>query len=166
MKSAALTIGHIVQARALKMPRAVRVEEGFEPVLGDYRIVRLRGPLKVQAVLKAFAAAAGDRHPNTPVPEALEPHGVFNHLDRFGGQGEHWLGWLIGVGPLFHASPLCTQPSLPALILPPRRLSIFRRVGGAFDKAGRVTVKHPTKDMPIGTLRNIFRQAGWKWEGR
>ena len=31
---------------------------------------------------------------------------------------------------------------------------------------GRVTVKHPTKDMPTGTLRNIFRQAGWKWEDR
>jgi len=26
-----------------------------------------------------------------------------------------------------------------------------------------VTVPHPRKDMPIGTLRNIYRQAGWKW---
>ncbi len=33
-------------------------------------------------------------------------------------------------------------------------------------KSGRVTVKHPTKNIPIGTLRNIFRQAGWKWEDR
>ena len=33
-------------------------------------------------------------------------------------------------------------------------------------KAGRVTVKHPTKDIPIGTLRNIYRQAEWKWEDR
>jgi len=30
-------------------------------------------------------------------------------------------------------------------------------------RSGRVTVPHPVKDLPIGTLRNIFRQAGWKW---
>ena len=29
-------------------------------------------------------------------------------------------------------------------------------------KLGRVTVPHPNKDMPIGTLRNIARQAGLK----
>jgi len=34
------------------------------------------------------------------------------------------------------------------------------------DKPGRVTVKHPSKDVPIGTLRSIFRQAGWEWEDR
>jgi predicted RNA binding protein YcfA (HicA-like mRNA interferase family) len=28
---------------------------------------------------------------------------------------------------------------------------------------GLVTVPHPKKDLPTGTLRNIFRQAGWKW---
>jgi len=27
------------------------------------------------------------------------------------------------------------------------------------DKAGRVTVPHPKKDLPTGTLRNIYRQA-------
>lgn len=27
----------------------------------------------------------------------------------------------------------------------------------------RVTVPHPVKDLPIGTLRSIFRQAGWIW---
>ncbi|MDA7511422.1 type II toxin-antitoxin system HicA family toxin [Verrucomicrobia bacterium] len=27
----------------------------------------------------------------------------------------------------------------------------------------RVTLPHPKKDIPRGTLRNIFRQAGWKW---
>ena len=26
-----------------------------------------------------------------------------------------------------------------------------------------VTVPHPSKDIPIGTLRSIFRQAGWEW---
>jgi predicted RNA binding protein YcfA (HicA-like mRNA interferase family) len=31
-------------------------------------------------------------------------------------------------------------------------------------KLGLVTVPHPKKDLPIGTLRSIFRQAGWKWE--
>lgn len=30
-------------------------------------------------------------------------------------------------------------------------------------KAVRVTVPHPKKDLPIGTLRNIYRQAGWQW---
>ena len=33
-------------------------------------------------------------------------------------------------------------------------------------KSGRVTVKHPSKDIPIGTLRNIYRQAKWQWEDR
>jgi predicted RNA binding protein YcfA (HicA-like mRNA interferase family) len=28
---------------------------------------------------------------------------------------------------------------------------------------GRVTVPHPKKDLPKGTLRNIFRQADWAW---
>ncbi|WP_374685546.1 type II toxin-antitoxin system HicA family toxin [Promineifilum sp.] len=30
-------------------------------------------------------------------------------------------------------------------------------------KPGRVTVPHPKRDLPVGTLRSIFRQAGWKW---
>ncbi|MGL5872802.1 MAG: type II toxin-antitoxin system HicA family toxin [Xenococcaceae cyanobacterium] len=30
-------------------------------------------------------------------------------------------------------------------------------------KPGRVTVPHPKKDLPLGTVRNIFRQAGWQW---
>jgi predicted RNA binding protein YcfA (HicA-like mRNA interferase family) len=30
-------------------------------------------------------------------------------------------------------------------------------------KAGHVVVPHPRKDIAIGTLRNIFRQAGWDW---
>ncbi|MEL7083866.1 MAG: type II toxin-antitoxin system HicA family toxin [Cyanobacteria bacterium J06597_1] len=28
---------------------------------------------------------------------------------------------------------------------------------------GRVTVPHPKKDLPVGTLRSIFKQAGWDW---
>jgi predicted RNA binding protein YcfA (HicA-like mRNA interferase family) len=31
-------------------------------------------------------------------------------------------------------------------------------------KPGLVTVPHPKKDLPMGTLRSIYRQAGWKWE--
>jgi len=27
----------------------------------------------------------------------------------------------------------------------------------------RVTVPHPKKDLPKGTVRSIFRQAGWDW---
>ena len=26
-----------------------------------------------------------------------------------------------------------------------------------------VVVPHPRKDLPVGTLRNIYRQAGWEW---
>jgi len=29
--------------------------------------------------------------------------------------------------------------------------------------AGHVVVPHPRKDMAIGTLRNIYRQADWEW---
>ncbi len=31
------------------------------------------------------------------------------------------------------------------------------------DNPGAVTVPHPKKDLPIGTVRNIYRQAGWQW---
>jgi predicted RNA binding protein YcfA (HicA-like mRNA interferase family) len=31
------------------------------------------------------------------------------------------------------------------------------------DRPGQVVVPHPRKDLPIGTLRAIFRQAGWDW---
>ncbi len=29
------------------------------------------------------------------------------------------------------------------------------------DKPGLVTVPHPKRDLPLGTLKNIFKQAGW-----
>jgi predicted RNA binding protein YcfA (HicA-like mRNA interferase family) len=29
-------------------------------------------------------------------------------------------------------------------------------------KQGKVTVPHPKKDLPIGTVRSIFKQAGLK----
>jgi predicted RNA binding protein YcfA (HicA-like mRNA interferase family) len=32
------------------------------------------------------------------------------------------------------------------------------------DKQGHVVVSHPRKDVALGTLRNIYRQAGWEWE--
>ncbi|MCE5232906.1 MAG: type II toxin-antitoxin system HicA family toxin [Mizugakiibacter sp.] len=31
------------------------------------------------------------------------------------------------------------------------------------DKSRHVVVPHPRKDLPIGTLRAIFRRAGWEW---
>ena len=31
-------------------------------------------------------------------------------------------------------------------------------------KKGRVTVTHPKKDVPLGTLKNIERQAGVKFK--
>lgn len=30
-------------------------------------------------------------------------------------------------------------------------------------KKGRVTVPHPKKDLPIGTVKSIAKQAGWMW---
>lgn len=33
-------------------------------------------------------------------------------------------------------------------------------------KPGRVTVPSKVRDMPPGTLRSIFRQAGWNWKER
>ncbi len=30
-------------------------------------------------------------------------------------------------------------------------------------KPGRVTLPHPRRDIPLGTLRSIWRQAGWEW---
>lgn len=34
------------------------------------------------------------------------------------------------------------------------------------DKLGHVVVPHPKRDLPQGTARNIFRQAGWPWRNR
>ena len=47
----------------------------------------------------------------------------------------------------------------------------WKKVGGKGDhekfkhdsKPGHVVVQHPRKDIPTGTLRNIYRQAGWEW---
>lgn len=33
-------------------------------------------------------------------------------------------------------------------------------------KPGRVTIPHPKRDLPIGTLRSIYRQAGWDWQDK
>ncbi len=30
-------------------------------------------------------------------------------------------------------------------------------------KSGRVTLDMGPREIPIGTLRNVFRQAGWTW---
>ncbi len=30
-------------------------------------------------------------------------------------------------------------------------------------RPGRVTVDMGARDIPIGTLRSVFRQAGWDW---
>jgi predicted RNA binding protein YcfA (HicA-like mRNA interferase family) len=45
------------------------------------------------------------------------------------------------------------------------------KVGGKGDhekfkhpnKSGHVVVPHPRKDIPMGTLHHIYRQAGWHW---
>jgi predicted RNA binding protein YcfA (HicA-like mRNA interferase family) len=30
-------------------------------------------------------------------------------------------------------------------------------------KPGKVTLDTGVREIPIGTLRSVFRQAGWKW---
>lgn len=30
----------------------------------------------------------------------------------------------------------------------------------------KITVPHPKKDLPKGTLKNIYKQAGWDWKTR
>ena len=30
-------------------------------------------------------------------------------------------------------------------------------------QTGKVTVPHPNKDLAIGTVKSIYRQAGWHW---
>jgi predicted RNA binding protein YcfA (HicA-like mRNA interferase family) len=47
----------------------------------------------------------------------------------------------------------------------------WQRAGGKGDhekfihpsKSGHVVVPHPRKDLAPGTLRNIYKQAGWDW---
>ena len=34
------------------------------------------------------------------------------------------------------------------------------------DRPNPVVVPHHNREIPIGTLRSIFRQAGWNWETR
>lgn len=51
------------------------------------------------------------------------------------------------------------------------KTQVWNKIGGKgdhekfkhTDKTGHVIVPHPRKDIPIGTLRNIYRQAGWEW---
>jgi len=31
------------------------------------------------------------------------------------------------------------------------------------ERTGHVTVPHPKKNLPVGTLRSIYLQAGWTW---
>jgi len=32
------------------------------------------------------------------------------------------------------------------------------------EKPGIVIVPHPKKDLPTGTAKSIFKQAGWEWK--
>jgi predicted RNA binding protein YcfA (HicA-like mRNA interferase family) len=34
------------------------------------------------------------------------------------------------------------------------------------EKNNKITVPHPKQDLPIGTLKSIFKQAKWNWEER
>ena len=48
---------------------------------------------------------------------------------------------------------------MPRLVVTIRRSSVKHP-----DQPGHVTVPHPRKDLPEGTLRNIFSPAGWVWK--
>jgi predicted RNA binding protein YcfA (HicA-like mRNA interferase family) len=32
------------------------------------------------------------------------------------------------------------------------------------NRSGRVTIDMGARDIPIGTLKSIFKQAGWEWK--
>ena len=44
---------------------------------------------------------------------------------------------------------------------------VLQRVTGSHDQFGKsgmpmiVTVSHPKRDLPTGTVRSIYKQAGW-----
>ena len=40
---------------------------------------------------------------------------------------------------------------------------LYKRRPSSIQASGKVTVPHPKKDIPVGTLRNIYRQADWQW---
>ena len=48
----------------------------------------------------------------------------------------------------------------------PRRSKGSHRVFSHPTKPGIVVVPHPRKDLMVGTLRSIYRQAGWDWRTR
>jgi len=65
-------------------------------------------------------------------------------------------------------TPPCETPMASVAMLPRRFQSALSSMGDHAkykhpDKPGHVVVPHPRKDMAIGTLRNIYRQAGWEW---
>ncbi len=65
-------------------------------------------------------------------------------------------GWLYLVNPAFREYKRLWK-QMPE--------GLFEYLGyGIF--AGRVTVPHPKKDLPVGTVRSIYRQAGWDWTER
>ena len=48
----------------------------------------------------------------------------------------------------------------------PRKGKGSHRVFTHPTRPGIVVVPHPRKDLMVGTLRNIYRQAGWVWGDR
>lgn len=69
--------------------------------------------------------------------------------------------WKVGTIPTMKSADVIKQLESDGWVL--------QRVAGSHHqfrhpaKPGLVTVPHPRKDVPTGTLRSIYRQAGWTW---
>jgi predicted RNA binding protein YcfA (HicA-like mRNA interferase family) len=44
-----------------------------------------------------------------------------------------------------------------------RKIEEVEEAGEIKKSTRRVTVPSPKKDIPIGTLKSIYKQAGWDW---
>jgi predicted RNA binding protein YcfA (HicA-like mRNA interferase family) len=45
-----------------------------------------------------------------------------------------------------------------------KKVEEFEEDGETKQRSRRVTVPAPVKDFPIGTLKSIYKQAGWDWD--
>ena len=165
-------------ARALRVTPLVR-KEGCQQAAGVNHDHRSSGPESGEQLVDAVGdfriakTAAGERNARSRagMPEHLladclanqlrlrEP-GVTGHAPQrgleFGRQVHRRL--LHAIHPTIH--PGWRRAAMPA------RACTGSRPFKHPPKPGRVTVPHPTKDIPVRVLRNIYRQAGLNWKER
>jgi predicted RNA binding protein YcfA (HicA-like mRNA interferase family) len=72
------------------------------------------------------------------------------------------LGSMVGIVPTMKSGEVIRRLEADGW-----RLARVKGSHHQFKKSGValiVTVPHPERDIPTGTLRNIFRCAGWDWK--